>query len=378
MNVENVLSEIISIESVFPNEKNIVKHIDHYLQEAGFKTELQEVDKGRYNIFAERGKSGKPILLYGHTDTVPKYGDWKTEPTKLTSNGSKLYGLGAYDMKGGMAAILDSVKEPTDRHIKLLFCVDEENISKGAWTAVQQRKKWFEGIQIILSGDPGISADQSAGINVITAGRRGRTVIAIDVEGVSSHGATPEKGVNAISEASKIAGNVGLFQLRRHEQLGKEAAFVRELVSYSTSLAIPDKAHMELDIQLVPPSTVQDAKNRTENWIRALYKNGVLDKRTKTTISVKLRETPYVEPFATNLNLPIVQKIIALVEKNVGRPIIAYGDSVADDNILSNALNIPVLSLAPIGGNEHTANEWIYAASLKELAALYKIIIAEI
>lgn len=378
MSAEEILSKIVSINSVFPNEARLAKYISEHLEGLGFKVHLEEIEGGRYNVLAERGTKGKPILFYGHLDTVPIYGSWETEPLKLTEREDRLYGVGSCDMKGGIAAILESIKDDNGRKIKLLFCSDEENISEGVWTAVKKNREWLNDVFFALSLEPGDSNRHTGGENVITVGRRGRTVIEIDVTGLSSHGAMPQRGISAIDEAAKIVTHLKRFQLRKHRGLGKESIFVRNISSAATSLSIPDKAHLELDIQLVPPSTVQDAKERVDSFLEALYKKSVLNPQTKVAVSIKKRKTPYIEPYVNNLRNGTVRKVFGIVNKNIGAPLVNYGSSVADDNVLFNSLNVPVLTIGPKGGNEHTANEWVSRSSLNQLTKLYKSLIEEL
>ncbi len=379
MSVQNQLSEIVRINSVFPNEKAIAIHMDRQLKTYGFKTKLVEMQKGRYNLFAEKGHVGKAILFYGHMDTVPIYGKWSTAPLSVAVKGDKLFGLGVCDMKGGIAAALEAARTlNTDRKIKMLFCADEENISRGAWHAATKNKEWFSDVSLIISGDPAISDRTVGGPNVLNAGRKGRTVISIDLQGLSSHGSNPQRGINAISEMSGIVKNIKMLKLRTHPKLGRDSLFVRAVSGESTSLAVPERAHMELDIQLVPPSTVADCKKRVENMVKEMYRKRILNPRTKISVSVKKRDTPYIEPFAVDLNNRNVKQVLAIMRKQFGKTVINYGDSVADDNVFSNSFNIPVVSLAPSGGNEHTENEWISKRSLEQLTELYKAIIDEI
>ena len=378
MNAEQILEKLVNINSVFPREKELALYVNNYLKRQGFTTKMSKVQEGRLNVFAERGTKGRSILFYGHLDTVPVYGKWKSDPLRLTKKGDNAYGIGVCDMKGGIAAALASFSIRSDRKIKALFCVDEENISRGAWHAATNSRKWFRDVSLVISGDPAISDRTVGGPSVLNAGRKGRTVISIDIQGLSSHGSNPQRGINAIDEMSGIVKNIKRLKLRTHPKLGKESLFVRSVSGESTSLAVPESAHMELDIQLVPPSTVADCKKRVEDLIREMYRKGKLNPKTKVTVSVKKRDTPYIEPFATDLNDRKVKKVLSIMGERFGKTMINYGDSVADDNVFSNSLGIPVISLAPSGGNEHTANEWISIKSLEDVADLYKAIICEL
>ena len=93
--------------------------------------------------------------------------------SRLLRGGGKLYGLGARDMKGGLAAILTALDSAGDQHIKVLICVDEENISKGAWKAVVDRRDWFNDVKLVVSGDGATSQTSNGGVTTVTLGRRG-------------------------------------------------------------------------------------------------------------------------------------------------------------------------------------------------------------
>ncbi len=371
-NAEKILGELVGINSVFPGEGQLAHHIREFLEKKGFKTKLSEVQPGRYNLLAENGGEGRALLFYGHLDTVPVYGEWRTNPFSLSSDGSKMYGLGVCDMKGSIAGMLSILDKGIKRNMKLLFCVDEENISRGAWHAVENEREWFRDVSFILSGDAAVSDTYAGGADTITAGRRGRTVIDIDVEGVSSHGSSPERGVSAIDEAAKIVSNIKRFELRKHPEMGMEAIFVREVTAASTSLAIPEKAHMELDIQLVPPSTAEDAMKRSEKFAEALRAENILDQRTKLRIGIHKRDTPYIKPFATALDTEKLRILLNVIASRNGKAKINYSNSVADDNVFATELGLPVVCIAPMGGREHSTDEWISRKSLGEVSSLYE------
>ena len=80
-------------------------------------------------------------------------------------------------MKGGISAAIKSIESSTGS-VKLLLCVDEENISKGAWKAVKERREWFEGISLVISPEPILdNGGYAEGESVITVGSGGRVVI---------------------------------------------------------------------------------------------------------------------------------------------------------------------------------------------------------
>ena len=173
-------------------EGNLKSCLTKTLKNLGFVISIVETD-GRPNILADNQKDGKAILFYGHIDTVDVVPGWTRGPFELTIEGNKGYGLGAYDMKGGMVAFLTAVKGAT-RHIKIFLAIDEENISAGAWDVLKQRKDFFEDVELIISAEPNFGL----GLNGITVGRTGRVIFTITSKGKPVHIAKFEEGINAI------------------------------------------------------------------------------------------------------------------------------------------------------------------------------------
>src|SRR3990167_6915569 len=101
MDLKDLLSILVSHDSVFGNEKSLAEWIIWYLTKLGFTIEKIPVNKDRFNVLATRGQKNSKLLIYGHLDTVPVYQGWETDPFFITQQQDKLYGLGTCDMKGG-------------------------------------------------------------------------------------------------------------------------------------------------------------------------------------------------------------------------------------------------------------------------------------
>ncbi|MCL5413409.1 MAG: M20/M25/M40 family metallo-hydrolase [Candidatus Marsarchaeota archaeon] len=357
MDTENILRGLVGIDSVYGNEAKIGAYLESYLKRLGFRTRRRYFASMRFNILAERGSGPNPVLFYGHMDTVTMHGKWKGSPFGLLHEGDRLYGLGSCDMKGGIAALLKSLEGNRSRMIKVLLCSDEENISTGAWHAVKRDHKWLRDAVLMVSCEPGDSKWHTGGANVVTIGRRG----------------------NAIEEAAKIVVASKSFRLRSHRNLGRENIFVRNVSGESESaLDLPDKAHLEFDVQTVPPSTNEDARRRVVDLIQKLRDKGRLNPETEVAVRIKERSTPYIEPYINDTSNPRIRKVLGIIRENLSEPVINYGSSVADDNIFANSIRRPVITIGPKGGNEHAQNEWVSLNSLNELVKVYELIAAQV
>jgi len=365
-----LLSRLVSIDSIYGNEKQIGEFLERQLKEAGFFTRRIALPDGRFNVAGERGSRGAPVLLFGHMDTVPAYGKREGNPFALCKEGDRLRGLGAYDMKAGIAAILCAIFEKTDRRIKVAFSADEENISSGSHAIVQSG--FLAGCEAALTTEIPSTAETVAE-NAIALGRRGRCVIEISIPGRSAHGAQVQKGISAISEAARLSLELERFNAspKPISTFPPPSQFVRKISGESTSLSLPEIATLELDRHTIPPQTSQSALLEIREFVDSLYKQGKFKEIDGKRIEacLKERQNPYLEPFATPKDNPHVVRVAQIIERRGAKPAFVYGLSVADDNRLA-AAGIPTFSIGPLGGGEHTSGEWVSEKSLLSLSEM--------
>ena len=138
--LKEILKKLIAIPSVTGNEHDIAIYIADYLRQCGVDSvELQPVEGNRLNVVAHlKGeKAGPVVLLTGHMDTVAPGEGWRTDPFKATERDGRIYGRGAADMKGGIAAILVAIRNAAAQREQMrgeaiiAFVCDEEAYSKG-------------------------------------------------------------------------------------------------------------------------------------------------------------------------------------------------------------------------------------------------------
>ncbi len=352
-----LLRELVEINSIFPNEKKIGEFLYNYLKGLGFDVKKQYVEKDRFNIIAEKKFNEKEsVMFYGHMDTVPVYGKWDSDPFELKIDGDKAYGLGAWDMKGGIFSILKAI-ENIEKNIKVVFGVDEENISLGAHKLMETDV--LDDVFGIVVAEAGNSEKNYE--NFITLGRRGRAVYKFKFYGKSAHGAFKSKGKNAIIKACKKAIELENMEMRKSKYFNG-SQFVRRIFGESSSLSIPDYAELEIDRALIVPETVESVQEELKKY---------------GNVELKERATPYMNPYITNENEKIVKIAVKAIEKvTKEKPKFNYGLSVADENVF--AQKKPVITIGPKGENEHSANEWVSIKSLKKTIDIYKEILKKI
>lgn len=365
---KKILSDIIHIPSSYPHEKELSKYIYSYLKRLGFKTTLQKVSANRYNVLAQKGK-GAAILIFGHLDTVENNSEWETNPYSLTQKEDRLYGLGAWDMKGGIAAVLAAILEfsPKSHALKLAFVVDEEFVSVGTHTLINSG--WLNDVKGAVVPEPGFTYGHKG----IAIGRVGRSVYQVKVKTEGGHVYLYKDCLNAIYEARKVLSLIKNVKTIHHKNLGKSLIFPRAVNGGSHSMIIPDQVEIELESKLVPPQTTESLLCEIKSIINeARNKKRLL---ANVEISPVARQTPFCQPFMVDKNNPFVKMVINILKKTLNeKPILYYRHSVGDENRIAE-IGIPVLTIGPEGGNAHESKEWVSEKSLYIILKIYKSII---
>ncbi len=205
--------ELINRESVTPEDGGCQKLIAERLEKSGFKAthlRFEDVD----NLWITHGSSGPLFAFAGHTDVVPTgpLKDWKTNPFKAEIIDGMLYGRGAADMKGGIAAMVvaaeNFVKQCPEHSgiIAFLITSDEEGPSiNGTRKVIDYLNDNNIKIDWCVVGEP--SSNKQLG-DVIRIGRRGSLNGILTINGLQGHVAFPELAENPIHKASEFLAEI--------------------------------------------------------------------------------------------------------------------------------------------------------------------------
>ncbi len=343
---------MVKIKSVYPGEYRFGKFLRAYLTRHGFRVTEQKISERRYNYFASRGAGGKAVLFYGHLDTVPltDRSKWRTDPFILTKRGGRLYGLGAYDMKGGIAAFLDACAR-TSGYVKILLASDEEWISEGAWAAVR-RRSFFDDVDLIISPEPNFGM----GMHGILTGRTGRSLFTVSFTGKPAHIVQHGKGIDAMPYLATFIDN---FYKNRERLFFSRGTFaqVRAVEGEAVGMSVCGEASAVVEVFPNHTDTIADIQKRIQSL-------------TTARVRLKPRKTPYL-PGYYFASFPDQQVISNLIQERTGKTMKLHTRmSVGDDNVLAT-LGIPVITWGPDGGNAHTPNEFVSESSLTVLSQMF-------
>lgn len=358
----SLLDKLISIDSVYPHEKKLALFIEGLLKKTA-KVTRQKVEGERFNLLAEKGIGKRSILLYCHLDTIAAVEGWKTDPFKLEIKGDKAYGLGAWDMKGGMLASLSAFLQsnPKEYKLKIAFCVDEENISKGGYELVNS--EFMRDVECVISTEPAFFYDNRG----IVIGRPGRAVYDIEIKGTPKHYAFYDSGSDINIFTARFL--MELKKINRSYRDKKQFVFVRKISSETVGMSTPHSIHLEIDSSILPPAT----NSQVLDEINLIAKK--VSKQFNNLFTVKTnffkRETPFLESYQIDKNNKYLNLLGRSIAKITGqKPVSYFRSSIADENVFGSH-GKTVFGIGASGGNAHSADEWV---SIESLNKLYNII----
>lgn len=355
------LQALIRIPSPTGGEERIAEWIGSELNRVRFEVEFQRVEDGRRNVIGRRrfGSSGPTLLIGGHTDTVKPADGWTRSPFVPVVEGDRLFGLGACDMKGGIAALLAALRalEGNDHSFEgeIIFAgfVDEEAFSKGA--------KAF--LQAPIRADLALLAEPH--FDEIVIGGPGKVLLDVQIEGKGGHASSPESGINAIAEAARLVSHLDKLPRRKDKLMGRGTQCVLKIHGgpEEYSLSVPESCQFELSRHLVSCENAETVIDDIRHLARRIELKGSVTVRTKD---------PYYPAYAIREDERIVRIAQRAYRAEKGKAIkVNWSKSVSDANLLVKEKKIPTILFGPRGGNIHSANEYVFIDSLTAAARIY-------
>ena len=210
----DLLARLVAFDTTSRNSNlDLIAFVQDFLDGHGIEAALvANDDRTKANLFASIGPIDRPgIVLSGHTDVVPVDGqDWSSDPFTLTERGDRLYGRGATDMKGFVAAVLalvpDLAARRLERPVHLAFTYDEEVGCKGVPSLLDHMTAH---LPVLPSG---CIVGEPTGMRVAN-GHKGKAGYRCTVTGRASHSALNHLGVNAVEAAAEIVARLRRMNL---------------------------------------------------------------------------------------------------------------------------------------------------------------------
>ncbi|MDF1580013.1 MAG: M20/M25/M40 family metallo-hydrolase [Desulfuromonadales bacterium] len=269
--LRGTLMEMIDIYSPSGKEEDIQLYLEELLAATGIPVRRQVVDEERYNLITTMGEGTPSFYLVGHVDTVAA---WDIEEYAAVEQWGVVRGLGAADMKGGCAAMVEAwlalatLPEAQRPSLGLLLVVGEEENGDGSARFLQEdQPEW------VVIGEP---------TAMLPAFRHfGYMELALVTQGWRIHSSLPELGHNAIESMLRV-----LLQLQRLPLLdpgaGRLVYSIREMSSSQAGFVVPDRCEALIDLHLSPDVDPGEVRRELEKILvkaRRLIKDLNLEAR---------------------------------------------------------------------------------------------------
>lgn len=368
----DTLCDLIRINSINPaysngrNEEEIQRYIAGFFTRAGIPIEWQEVSPGRANVVGKlKGRNpGRRLVLEAHVDTAG-IDNMTVSPFEPDLRDGRLYGRGACDTKGGLAAMMHAVLAvhrsgtvpPSD--VWLAAVVDEEHSYRGVL-------RLCEG----LSATGAIVAEPTD-LRVVVASK-GCLRWRVTVTGRAAHSSKPHLGVNAITRMARFI--VALeeeeqhLKASRHPLVGSPTINVGVIQGGAQVNIVPDECFIEIDRRLIPGETLTDVQHRYE----------LLPETLRTQFpDLHVSQSPLISdwPMETSTDAEIV-RIACDVLKNAQLDPEPVGVPFGSDASKLVRIGVPSIVLGPGSIDQaHTADEFVPADEVVKAASLYEEII---
>ncbi len=353
-------SKLVAIRSYPGEELAVQRAVLGWLREHGIGAEERPTgEPDRPNVVAriENGP-GPALLLNGHVDTVLAVEGWSSDPWMPRWEGDRLYGLGACDMKSGVAAAmlatraLDRNRDRWRGTVVFASVVDEEAYSLGARALIAA------GVR----ADACIVTESSWRHPAL--GSVGKVLIRVEVTGTATHASWPAAGVNAATEAARFAVALEEIRLGEHPRLAASQCLLSFLSgSAQYVITVPDKAILLINRHIVPGETAES--------VVAQYRELAAGLRSPARFDLTV-EPPYYPPWEIARDHPLATALGAAYAAETGAgPDWGY-QGYGDANLFSSDAGIPTVQFGADGGNFHATDEWVDVPSI---AATVRILV---
>jgi acetylornithine deacetylase/succinyl-diaminopimelate desuccinylase family protein len=365
--LQNLVSELVAIESVNPDlvatgsgESNIASFVVSWLRDSGLSVDVVEPVAGRPSVVGVlRGSGGgASLMLNAHMDTVGAGG--MARPFDPMVADGRIYGRGAYDMKGSLAAIMIAARDASKLGLKgdlLVAAVADEEVASIGTSAVSER----------FHADAAIVAEPTE-LRLCLA-HKGFVWLEVETRGVAAHGSRADIGVDAIAHMGRIL--TGVADLDRRLRGGRGHALLgcgsihASLIEGGQELSTyPALCVAKLERRTVPGEDGASSLREIEDLIAGAH-------AADPALSASARMTLEREPSEVAADHALSVAVASAARASLGRDAEMIGVAYWMDMALLNTARTPTVAFGPLGEGAHADVEWVEVASLEKCVEVY-------
>jgi len=365
--LQKLVCELVAIESVNPDlvatgsgESKIAAFVAAWLAAEGLAVQVVEPVPGRASVIGmlSGAGGGTSLMLNAHMDTVGAGG--MKDPFVPVVREGRVYGRGAYDMKGSLAAIMIAAREAKKLKLHgdvIIAAVADEEVASVGTAAVLKR----------VEADAAIVTEPTE--MRLCLAHKGFAWLEVETRGVAAHGSRPDLGVDAIAHMGQIL--TGVLELDRRLRAGRGHLLLgtgtihASLIEGGQELSTyPVQCVVTLERRTIPGEDGASALREVEALIAAARAE---DPELEASVRLMLERPPSqlgADSFVTEAVEKAATEVLRREPEVIG---VAYWMDMA----LSNAVGIPTVAFGPSGEGAHADVEWVDLASLEACVQVY-------
>ena len=363
---------LIACRSVTPDDGGCMTLISERLKRIGFVCEF--INRGGVtNLWARHGTAGPVFCFAGHTDVVPTgpVDQWQSDPFLASRRDGMLYGRGAADMKGSLAAFVTATEDFVADHpehtgsIAFLLTSDEEGDATDGTVAVTEAlTARGETIDYCIVGEP--TAVSQLG-DTIKNGRRGSLTGKLTIKGIQGHIAYPHLAKNPIHQAAPAIAELASTVWDQGNEYFPPTTWQISNIHGGTgaSNVIPGHVDIQFNFRFATASTPDSLKAKV---VEILERHG-LDFEIAWTLGAK--------PFLTGKGTLVDAALTAIREVTGIDAELSTTGGTSDGRFIAD-LCPQVIEIGPVNATIHKIDECVEIAALPKLSAIYRCILDQL
>jgi len=371
------LRDLVTLPSPSSSERLACERVLREMEQLGYEEVILD-DMG--NVLGRIGSGPRVIAFDAHVDTVgisdPTH--WKMDPFRGVVSDGILYGRGASDQKGGLAAVVHGVSllgragVPDDVTLWVTATVSGEDCVGLAWRyLIQERGLRPEAVVIAMPSHL-----------AVCSGQRGRMELQLTTTGVSTHGSQPDRGENAIYSMAPVVLAISRLHSQlaiEHPSLGRGSIAVTGINSRSPSFtAIPDQCTIHLDRRVTIGEDSEQALGQLEALPEVQAANATVRLKHYGQPSWRGLVYPmdkFFPAWETPAASPAVKAAFATAARVLGRkPAVHHSTFSSNGCTTAGVFGIPTIGFGPADEvHSHSVNDQIALAQLRPAMAFYAL-----
>lgn len=356
MDVIELFKKLISTKSETPDDGGLLDFIESYLE--GYTAIRIDIEEVKNLFIYKKFSDGEHLCFAGHVDVVPAGEGWDCDPYEAIEKDGYIYGRGTQDMKSGVAAFTQALKDTKDFKgtLSLLLTSDEEGPAKHGTVKVLKYLETHDLLpNSVIVAEP--TCEEEFG-DAMKVGRRGSINGVIEKIGKQGHAAYPEKARNPIHKVAQVLPHIAGVNLDGGDEFFSPSQFV--ITDIRAGMEVTNVTPGKLKLMFNVRNSTKTNREDIENFVHRYFK--------EMNYSLKLDQSAY--PFMTNVDTKIVRSLDASILHVTGvSPKHSTAGGTSDARFIA-PYGIDVVEFGVKNDTIHAPNE---RTTVKEVRQLYEV-----